>query len=352
MEAGVGKGESADTISLAERRAIGGRIAYVSEGGGDAEVWLLDPAGGAPRRLTADPAQDYPAAAAPDGSALLVVSALDRGGVHGERLLRLPLPLRGAEDARPAQLGPASGRVRAPAWAPDGSWIVFESDRESFRELYRVRPDGTELRRLTRNEQGNFEPAVSPDGRWIAFTSSRDGDAEVYVMRADGTEQRRLTAFYREDRTPMWSPDGRWIALVSDREGRDRLFLVRPDGTGLRRLDLSADTAGRAGELEGEAAWSPDGTRVAYTVRGPGRTSRIRVVGVGGGTWRNLGSHGEPVDAGPAWSPDGRYLAFYSSRAGDADLYLMRADGSGVTRLTRTPGADWLPRWIPAPSWQ
>jgi TolB protein len=49
---------------------------------------------------------------------------------------------------------------------------------------------------------------------------------------------------------------------------------------------------------------------------------------------------------GPVWSPDGRYLAFVSSRAGDTELYLMRADGTGQTRVTQSKGPDWLPRWL------
>ena len=344
-----GAAPSTDTIPLAERRTIAARIAYIAEGGGDAEVYLLGLDGGAPRRVTADPAQDYPAAASPDGRSLVVVSALERGGVHGERMRIFPLSSSAAPaDTAPKPLDQPSTRVRSPAWAPDGTWLAFESAREAFREIYRAAADGTGARRLTDNREGNFEPAVSPDGSMIAFSSSRDGDTEIYVMRADGTEQRRLTAFHREDRSPAWSPDGRWIAFISDREGRDRIFLIAPDGTGTRRLGVSDDTTGgRAGELEGEIAWSPDGTRVAYAVRRSDRSSRIRVADARTGAWRDLDARPAGVDAAPAWSPDGRYLAFYSDRGGgDPDLWLMRADGSGATRLTRTPGADWLPRWV------
>ncbi|EYF04208.1 PD40 domain-containing protein [Chondromyces apiculatus] len=393
----------ADPIPDAERRAITARIAFISERDGNPEIYVIHPSG-EERRLTSTPAGEYLASASPDGTALLVVAAEEHPETkaHFEQILLLPL------DGTPATpLGPRGSRIRNPHWSPDGQWLVFESDANNFSDIYRVNRDGKGLRPLTKNDEGNFDPALSADGKNIAFVSSRDGDPEIYRMRADGTAQTRLTAFHREDRTPRWSPDGTQIAFVSDREGRDRIFVMSATGTQLRPLTAACATStskpttpGGAPQPPAEAApsttsapsgeaappapsaapaasppassassvssaapagdaaapqlageieplWSPDGKRIAYLTQIPGVKPRIWLADLATGACTPLTSSTHGAET-PAWSPDGRYLAFASTRTGDPELYLMRADGTGQTRLTRAKGPDWLPRWVPA----
>jgi len=320
-----------------ELRGLAGRIVFVSERDSQPEIYSVRPDGRALRRLTNAASSDYPAAPAPDGRALLVVSVTEEGQQQTERMVLL------GSDGSAKPIGPVSARVRSPSWSPDGRWMVFESDTASFRDLYRMQRDGGGLRRLTQNPEGNFEPAVSPDGAWIAFVSSRDGDAEVYVMRADGTEPRRLTAFYRDDWAPRWSPDGKRIAFLSNRERTDRVFVVGMDGTGLRRLDASAPDSLT---IEADPAWSPDGTRMALTVRTREGRARIAVHDLRTGT-RAFVSAADEVASMPAWSPDGRHLVYVADREGDPDLRIVRADGSAGAAIVRSPGPDWLPRWVP-----
>jgi Tol biopolymer transport system component len=110
-----------------------------------------------------------------------------------------------------------------PVWSPKGDRIAFVTDRDGGYEIYSIRSDGTDLRRLTRGRGLNAHPSWSPDGEWIAFASSRTGlldelllhpdngqpGGEIFVMRPDGSDLRRLTENQWEDSTPAWKPGGR-----------------------------------------------------------------------------------------------------------------------------------------------
>jgi TolB protein len=324
-------------LTAAERQRIPGVIAFVSERGSDKDVWLVRPTG-EETRLTQGPEDDFPAAAAPDGKAVLVVATRESAGIHLEQLRVVTL------DGAVLPLHTPRARSRNPSWAPDGAWFVAESDAQGFSDLVRMEPraeaDAGALRLQTAPE-GNFEPSVSPDGKQVAFVSSRDGDPEIYVMALGDGATRRLTHFHKEDWAPQWSPDGRRIAFLSSREGRARVFVVAPDGTGTRAVSGSAKT----GE-ERHIAWSPDGTALAFAGRLPSGETRIWKVAMDGSAPVALTDGTSKADQ-PVWSPDGKYLVYASDHGGNGDLFLMRADGSGKTQLTTAAGADWLPRWLP-----
>lgn len=110
-----------------------------------------------------------------------------------------------AEGTHVRDITPQSSLEYSATWSPDGTKIVFDSNRDTTTgdDLYIVDSDGSNLRRITSSPTGGG-PAWSPDGRWIAFVSTRDGNTELYIMRPDGTNQRRLTNDSAEDLGPVW----------------------------------------------------------------------------------------------------------------------------------------------------
>ena len=332
-----------DTLSLRERERIPGAIVFISRRDGNAELYRVRPTGAGLRRLTDSPAtEDFTGPLSPDGREMAAVAR----HAYTPRLRLTQVVLRPPAGGGARGVGPRALRLRAPSWSRDGRWILFESDSASFRDLYRVSRDGRRLLRLTDDSQGNYAPEVSPTGEWVVFGSSRSMDGlQLFRMRPDGSAQQRLTRVPRDHWGARWSSDGARIAFVSDRQGAERLWVMDADGGNQRRL-TAADTL--PATVEAQPAWSPtDPGRIAYAVRRLGEPARIRVQDVGGGRVREVPAGAEGGDDTPVWSGDGRYLAFTSTRDGDAELYLARADGSRPTRLTRARGADFDPVWVP-----
>lgn len=269
----------------------------------------------------------WPADPDPRGTHTLLLTA----DPAGEALWLLP-----GDGAPPTRLH-AAARVRNPAWSPDGAWITVESDHRSYRDLYRLPRDGGPPVRLTAARHGSFEPAVSPDGARLAFGTSRDGNAEIWLADADGQHPRRLTDHRGDDVRPRWRPDGAELAWLSSRDGRPRVWLADPDAPAPRPL-----RAPTPGEEDVDLAWSPDGERLAVTVRA-GAELRVDILDRAGRPVGRLDGPG--VDEQPAWSPDGAWLAWSAERDGERDLWVARPDGTHARPLVRREGPDWLPRW-------
>ena len=276
--------------------------------------------------------------------------------------------------------------LATPAWSPDGRAIAFQTRQrpQGHTSVNVINADGTGEREVARGGR----PTWSPNGREIAFVSGRDGNYEIYVADADGGGQQNLTRHPAADQYPVWSPDGRKIAFVSNlksRQGRagfygpclcylyvvnadgSRLrrlirqpvhdvspvwsrdgrtirfgpYLVNADGSGLRRLPRHIPVAG---------AWSPDGRKIVFVAGGrrapPVANFDVYVMDADGSEVRRL-TRSRAYDGDPFWSPDGRLIAFRSTRNGNPEIYVMNADGSRQRRITRSPAIDGWFAWSP-----
>lgn len=233
------------------------------------------------------------------------------------------------------------GFLSPPTWSPDGSKIAFVSDREGNPDIWSMDSDGSSLVNLTQHKDKDHSPAWSPDGEFIAFASVRDSLYwELYLMRPDGSDVQRLTWWEdASDLSPSWSPDGTRLAFASKRDGNWELYVMDRDGGNLARLtDHPADDT--------NPAWSPDGGRIAFASTRDGY-SEIYVLALGGGEPINLSNAPFSSEHGPTWSPDGGRIAYYSDQDGEWDIYVMASDGSDVVKLTADNTNDQVPAWRP-----
>ena len=181
----------------------------------------------------------------------------------------------------------------------------------------------------------NFLPVFSPDGTRLAFMSTRDGNSEIYIMNRDGSNIMRLTNNPAIDVTPTWSPTGAQIAFTSERRGQPQIFTVNIDGTGLRQISFES--------YADRPTWSPaPHNEIAFAARtGPGFD--IKILGIASGETRQI-TFGEGTNESPAWSPNGRHLAFSSTRAGRTQVFTVDRDGRNLRQITKD-GNNTTPNW-------
>ena len=253
---------------------------------------------------------------------------------------------------------------QTPIWSPDGSQIAFTSDRDGNQEIYVMKADGLNQNRLTSNLTQDFLGSWSPDSSQIAYSSIRDGSFDIIVMDVDGSNQTNLTDNPSRDWNCTWSPDGSRIAFTSNRKYYNpeilntnhngfhdsdwyycEIYVMNADGSNLIQLtDL--------GDQNKDIAWSPDGSRIAFSSkRGGGSVANyeIYVMDADGSNVIRL-TNNFTWDSLPIWSPDGLQIVFVSTRglgSGNSEIYVMNADGSNQIRLTDNSWSDFNPAWLP-----
>ena len=231
-----------------------------------------------------------------------------------------------------------------PRWSPDADRIAFTCypTAGSILSAQICVYSGISSRLLSwpRFRGTNSAPAWAPDGTKVMFMSSMLGNPELFVAEADGSHARRLTHSTGADTSPVWNPKtGQQVAFVSDRGGTPQLYVMDADGSEVQKIELTDK-----GYVI-DPAWSPNGQLLAFSWRRPSGNYDLYIMDIATHALVEL-----TRDAGrnerPSWAPDGRHIVFESTRTGTRQIWTMLADGSEVKQLT-TQGGNESPNWSP-----
>lgn len=361
----------------------GRQVLYASSSSGNSDIYLLRVGGGRALNITAgSTADDAQGAFSPDGERIAFRSERDGGGIFvmgvtGESVTRIT----------------AAGFD--PRWSPDGKQLAYATEairdpysRSVIAELWTADVSSGVATRLWSGDA--VQPAWSPSGARIAFWANTGGQRDIFTIAAAGGAPIAVTDDAATDWAPEWSPDGRWLYFVSDRGGSPNLWRVGVDqDSGAARGTPEAVTNGvRA--LAG-MRFARDGARMVLgatdrsfelalyaldprTAARPTLRSTIRSASLGwcdpspDAAWLACSSRGgqEDIillradsaetrrltddafkDRIPIWAPDGRTLSFMSTRAGRWELWAIGADGSGLRQLTDLEGDVVWGAWSP-----
>ena len=353
-----------------------------------------------PLRLTTDPAPDFSPAWSADGRTIAFLRRMPR-----EKAAVLLIPAIGGPERLVAEISDRA-EIGAPslAWGPDGKELVV-GDRSSPDDpsaLFLLSTESGQKRRLTSppaKSIGDSGPAFSPDGRSLAF-ARRLGylASDIYLLAlAEGLtpngEPKRLTFRNLPSWSLTWTPDGReivygsgrfvessslWRISVSrsgeperlpvageevdlpaiSRRGNRLAYTKRSRDTNIWRLPLRESGSGAAAATrlisstrdDHNSQYSPDGKRIAFSSSRTG-TYGIWLSDPDGSNAAPLFLKGGAHSATPRWSPDGRRIAFDSNPEGHIDIYVISARGGNPIRLTTHPVDDAMPSWSQDGEW-
>lgn len=236
------------------------------------------------------------------------------------------------------------------SWSPDSGQLVFEDDFEGNFEIYLVDVETQSFKNLTKNFLNDSGSSWSPDSKQIVFVSDRKGTKDIYVINVQSESLTQLISIPEDIYVPNWSPDGEHILAKAYTENGDvYLFHVQLDG-----LESKQITKQNLYYLS--LRWAPDSETILFRANpnnmfinyfGTPIEDELYSMKIDGSGLSRL-TDNNSVEWLPSWSPDGKHILFASNPENNhTNLYMMDADGGNLINITKRASRDYWPSWSP-----
>jgi TolB protein len=225
-----------------------------------------------------------------------------------------------------------------PKWSTDGEQIIYTSYLYNNPDLFVLNLAKNRRSIISKYQGLNVAGSFSPDGGKILLTLSRDRYPNLYLINKSGEILQRMTDGSHIDTSPSFAPNGREIVFISDRPGYPQLYIMNVNGGNIRRLTTRG--------FCDSPSWSPCGDKIVFTMRQPKGNNDLYIYDLPTAKITKL-TNNQQNNENPTWSPDGRFVTFYSNRSGKGEIYVMAIDGLGIRRLVEIAGVSYSPSWSP-----
>jgi len=336
----------ADNLPTEPEGTLSSKIAFFSDRSGAAEIYTIDPETLEETQLThnADIITNLPPLWSPDGSKILYLS--DKNGIRDFFVIN-------ADGSNPVRINAEGTSENFPEWSPDGSKIVFQNSIDTMIiDIMLVNSDGSGLTNLTEPLYNlilrNRQPTWSPDGTKIAFASNHINirGTHIYYFDLGITNIYRVTDFDIEAGDPKWSPDGSKILFHGKLNdlGNGDIYITNLDGSDLINLTKNFERNKLLQHF-----WFPDGTKIGFIVKKSINSNSydLYTVNPNGTSVKFLSTVSLQLYRSVSFSPDGSQIAFLNYVEGNSEIFTMDTDGSDIKRLTNNFTLELSPSWSP-----